>query len=96
MSSPAASTAASRPPANVQRTEYVVLVQVDDDGWREAPEKVEAASATAAVKRYLADNPTSRAGGYVAVPARSWQPLRQQTKTITTTTLEPVGSEEKA
>jgi hypothetical protein len=71
------------------RTAYVVLVQVDDDGWREAPEHVEAASGFAAVKRYLAENESARsAASYVAVPARSWQPLKQQTTTRTITTLE--------
>lgn len=78
----------SRAPASPARTEYVVLVQVDDDGWREDPTKVEAASATAAVKRYIADHSHSGAASFVAVPARSWQPLKQQTTTKTITTLE--------
>jgi hypothetical protein len=85
----ATQSGAAKQPA---RTAYVVLVQVDDDGWREAPDTVEAASATAAVKRYLADNESARsAAAYVAVPARSWQPLKQQTTTKTITTLEAMS-----
>jgi hypothetical protein len=73
------------------RTEYVVLEMVDDDGWREAA-RITTSSSIAAIREHLKKRPAGERtdASLVAVPARSWQPVRQETKTVTTTSLEPI------
>jgi len=60
-------------------TEYLVLSK-EAAYWTEQ-KKIAAASATAAIRAYLAvDNPDPD-GTYVAVPARSWKPVTVKTET---------------
>jgi len=56
-------------------TKYMILAKGDkpDAGWVETA-IVEAASARAAIREAL--NGASEGGEYVAVPARSWEPVK--------------------
>jgi hypothetical protein len=72
----------------VQRTEYVVLEKVEGDGWVEA-KRVQATSSAAAVSKHVGDRDLADQDiAFVAVPVRSWQPVKPKTTTKTTTTLE--------
>lgn len=70
-------------------TEYVVLAKVDDDGWREIG-SFKAVGSNAAIKAHLATGPSGAYTALVAVPARSWQPVKPKTETVTKTSLEPL------
>jgi hypothetical protein len=67
-------------------TRYVILVQTKDDenGWRQAGACI-ATSADAAVKQ--AATATSAAATYVAVPERSWKPVKVTVSQETRVTL---------
>lgn len=66
-------------------TEYLILQRVPeskDEGAWEPQAKKDAASGRAAVRAFLATFPDEMSGGeYVAIPARSWQPVKVQVET---------------
>lgn len=62
-------------------TEYVVLQASGDDEWM-VVDTVQARSATAAIRAAITGD-----GQYVAVPARSWQPVTAKTETSVRTVL---------
>ena len=66
-------------------TAYVVLTKNgEEDSWGQVgPESVPARSARAAISQVLSTRPGS-AGKFVAVPARSWQPVTVTPETKTT------------
>lgn len=63
-------------------TEYVVF-RGKEDGWEVFLPSVEAASGKAAVNVALKQRSANgyESGTYVAVPARSWQPVKVQVET---------------
>lgn len=78
-------------------TEYVVLRTEDGITWVTAggmadgkvmTNKFRATSGEAAIKQWLDGGNDSKATALVAVPARSWQPVKPKTTTVTKTTLE--------
>ena len=68
------------------KTEYLVLARVND-AWAEGG-KFSAANSHAAIKAYLDGYKGPTRDALVAVPARSWQPVKPKTTTKTITTLE--------
>jgi len=60
-------------------TEYLLLEKTKDDAWTVAGKK-EAASARAAIRAALAGE-NGTAGTFVAIPARSWQPVTVKVET---------------
>ncbi len=76
------------PEAKEQVTAYVILTRKDDpeaegEGsalW-EVSAKVAGRSAKAAIRAWLDQGPDEPKGTYVAVPARSWQPITVSTET---------------
>ena len=72
---------------------YVVL-HSEGTTWRKVKE-LEARSAEAAIQDVVEDGPTDAsgdgAGTYVAVPARSWRPIRVRIKTKREIRLSPVS-----
>lgn len=62
-------------------TEYVVLMREESKGqfWYEIPPRPMANSAREAIKVALKDK--DKIGEFVAVPARSWQPVKVQLET---------------
>lgn len=78
--------AAEPPKKSGAATEYLILSKsAGSSTWTEQ-KTVEASSAKAAVRKFLgeASNPD---GTYVAVPARSWQPVTVKTEQTTKITL---------
>lgn len=75
-------------PKKATPTEYVVLEQTELGQWVEQKERVTAAGSTAALKKHLDAGRGTKASALVAVPARSWQPVKPKTETVTKTTLE--------
>lgn len=68
-------------------TDYLVFKQeAGGRGWEEET-TIRATSADAAIRRHL-DGKTSTAESYVAVPARSWHPVRVKVETRSVVTLE--------
>lgn len=63
-------TARTNATVTVSPTEYVILTRDEAGRWVQAGENVKAYSSEAAVKSLEA------AGTYVAVPARSWKPVK--------------------
>lgn len=61
-------------------TEYKVLFK-DGNNWVEWEKTVEAASARAAIRKALNGVKDSLGGELVAVPARSWQPVKVAVET---------------
>jgi hypothetical protein len=60
-------------------TEYVILVNTDDGGPRfQVVGKTEAAGVSAAIRTHLKKDELAEdsSGMYVAVPARSWRPVK--------------------
>jgi hypothetical protein len=60
-------------------TEYVILANTDDGGPRfQVVGKTESASVSAAIRAYLTNSELAEdsSGTYVAVPARSWKPVK--------------------
>lgn len=78
---------AAAPKTKTTPTEYVVLVKSSDTGWLEAG-TFRVVGSTAAIKAFLARDKPKDVVGLVAVPARSWQPVKPKTETVTKTTLE--------
>lgn len=74
--------------AEPRATPYIVLAKFGDD-WR-IQETIETTSQHVAIRRHLDGKAVSPkpADAYVAVPARSWQPVKPKTETVTKTTLE--------
>lgn len=81
------STATIVNPKKATPTEYLILVRIAG-AWNEGS-KVSASSSAAAIKSSV-DSGTTRTDceAIVAVPARSWQPVKPKTETVTKTTLE--------
>lgn len=75
-------------PKKATPTEYVLLERVGTS-WS-IVDKVSTTGANAAIKKYLAEKGkvASARDAIVAVPARSWQPVKPKTTTKTITTLE--------
>lgn len=82
-----------------QTTSYIVLFQAAEGGpWivghvaKALNPMIGAASGEAAIKAYLSviarDSDANPPYALVAVPARSWQPVKPKTTTVTKTTLE--------
>lgn len=69
-------------------TEYLVLARVND-AWVEGG-KYKAANGNVAIKCYLDGYKGPSRDALVAVPARSWQPVKPKIETKTITTLEPL------
>lgn len=65
-------------------TEYIVLIKQDGEGWKTIFPNVEARSSEHAVK--AASNGT--AGTYVAIPSRSWKPVKVSVETVKRVRLE--------
>lgn len=68
-------------PAPAKMTEYVVLVK-NENGWSEA-KRISARSAKAAVTAHVSATPAIEGGTFVAVPARSFEPITVKTETRT-------------
>lgn len=64
-------------------TEYVVLNK-DGEGWKPIVPTVKARSAEHAIREAAGNTP----GNYVAVPARSWKPVKVSVDTVPTVKLE--------
>jgi hypothetical protein len=62
-------------------TEYVVLTKHEDSWAQVGKDRVLAASARAAISETLKSRPASVEGEFVAVPARSWRPLKVKIET---------------
>lgn len=73
---------APEPAAEKQSTVYLVLTQAAENGPWTAISTYTAASAKAAVSLAVKDK-DAKAGTFVAVPARSWQPLTLSVETET-------------
>ena len=76
----AAPAAASTPPKTTRGTGYVVLEQ-DDSGLWSVGATVQAGSVNAAIRKYA--DKSDKARTLVAVPARSWQPVKVTPKVET-------------
>lgn len=70
-----------------QATDYMILTKSEPDAegkesnlW-EVSAKVTARSAKAAIRSWIDQGPDEPKGTYVAVPARSWQPVTVSTET---------------
>ena len=62
-------------------TEYIVLTKHGEDGWAQiGKDKVTAASARAAISEMLKTRPAIE-GEFVAIPLRSWHPLKVTVET---------------
>ena len=71
-------------------TEYVVLSRIDGGKWEELTGRITARGNEAAVRAYLdatKESPNNTVE-YVAVPVRSWTPLKVRVQTVTTLKLE--------
>lgn len=75
--------------AKATPTTYTVLVKMSDSGWLEAG-TFKTVGSEAAIKAFLARDKPKDVVGLVAVPARSWQPVKPKTETVTKTSLEPL------
>lgn len=84
--SPTTDPAKTVPRADVPATEYVVLTKQEGEGWKTIIPPVEARSGEQAVR--IASN--GAPGTYVAVPARSWKPVKVSVETVKRVTLEDV------
>jgi uncharacterized protein (DUF2384 family) len=79
------------PQADIQKTagkgtKYVVLLEhAEPGGWEVINDGIAAASATAAIKAVI--GPTDSAKRYVAVPERSWKPVKVTVETKQTVKL---------
>jgi hypothetical protein len=71
-------------------TEYIVLAQKGED-WKQVA-KIGARSGEDAVKRHVSRGTSGSGGVFVAVPARSWQPMKVTAKVETTLVIEDVAS----
>ncbi len=68
-------------------TAYVVLAKDADKDWWLPAAKIGARSGEDAIRRHIED--VKAAGGvFVAVPARSWQPVKVATKVETSVVIE--------
>lgn len=87
-------TAAEQEQQSVRATtEYVVLMQDVGGEWRRAKltvgSLVVARDAVAAVRHVVEKMPDIAEGAtFVAIPARSWKPMRVKTETVTSLTIE--------
>ncbi len=71
-------------------TDYVVLEQEGADTWRVVLKAVTASSADAAIRIYTdppGESSVKKAGWFVAVPVRSFQPRESKVETVTTARL---------
>jgi hypothetical protein len=73
-------------PAAKQSTVYLVLSKDADKDWWIVVSTYTAASSKAAIAAAVKDK-DAKAGTFVAVPARSWQPLTLKVETATKVTL---------
>jgi hypothetical protein len=74
--------------ARATPTDYIVLTsQNKGDGWI-AEQTISATSSAAALREFLKGVEKNMPDALVAVPARSWQPVKPKTTTKTITTLE--------
>lgn len=82
----AARVEAAAPPSNL--TPYVVLKK-SGDGWDVVQQRVTCLSREVAIREVVEKMAEAdQAGTYVAVPARSWSPVRVAAKTVTTLEIE--------
>jgi len=71
-----------------QGTEYVILKQLDTSGW-DRVSKITSRSAEQAVRDVVESLSDGDQGGtFVAIPARSWKPVKVTPLTVTTLKLE--------
>ena len=61
-------------------TEYLLLERTKDGFWSEVSGTTKASSAKAAIRKALSGENGS-AGEFVAIPARSWQPVKVAVET---------------
>jgi hypothetical protein len=74
----------------LMKTEYVVLEQTELGQWIQQPDTIFSTGGNAALKKHLDAGKGKKATALVAVPARSWQPVKPKTTTKTITSLEPI------
>jgi hypothetical protein len=72
-------------------TTFVILSRDESGYWRQADGYFEAHSAESAVRAYGDKN----GGVYVAVPVRSWRPLKVEVETRKQVTVAPVSEKEQ-
>jgi len=70
-------------------TEYVIVTfNEDSDEWAEHGDHVKATSPAGAIRKHLGNFPGHPGGTYIAIPARSWKPVKVTPQTVTTLKLE--------
>lgn len=57
-------------------TEYLLLERTKDGDWSEVSGTTKASSAKSAIRKALSGQNGGSGGEFVAVPARSWQPVK--------------------